>query len=172
MLFEIVKKSHARPLSNRRNQRDVVIEYLIARSNDEIFVHITGKRRLNGDEFEGGEFSKKYYSLSSLAAAIRQIPSPLRRPASSIILKDFLPPNNNVSGAIVAILRAEDVLLCSSPTPENYAYAPFQSVSGYLNWRNPSYSIDDFLEEMIEMDTLDTVEVAESKIWRRSHTNH
>ena len=165
MILEILKRGKARPLSRRRNQYDVVIEYLIARSDGEIFVHIIDKRHLHGDEFHGGALGKKYYSLSSLAPYIKLMPDVSQRPGTSETLKAALPRNNNTSGAIVAVLRAEGVLMSSPPSEENYSYSPLGPVSGCRSWSNPDYSIDDFLREMVEMDTLDVVEVPESKIW-------
>ena len=164
--IEIIKRGEAKPLSNRRNQQDVVIEYVIARSNGDIFTRIIGKRRLSGAEFTGGKFGAKYYSLTDLAPYISQMPGISRNPSSSYLLKDALPPNNNISGAIVAILRAEGVLMSSPPSVENYAYTEVGYISGCRSWRDPHYSIDRFLEDMLDMDALEIVEVPESKVWR------
>ncbi len=150
MNFDVVKYGESRPLSNKRNQRDVTIEYLIARYRAEIFVQILGKRHSNGEEFRGGALGKKFYSLSAIAPGIAQMPGVSRRPASSLGLKCMLPPNNNTSGAIVSIMRAEGVLMSSPPSVENYAYAPLGDVSGCRSWRNPDYSIGTFLKRWLK----------------------
>ncbi len=124
------------------------------------------KERRNGEAFLDGVISHKIYSLLNMAEQVDSMPEYPAPHESSKFLKTVLPGDNNVSGWLTAIFRAEDVLFVAPTLSENLAYLPVCEISGTKSWRNPDCVIYDFISEMKNRKSIKTIEVPESKIGR------
>ena len=162
ILMEVVKCGLAKPVSKRRGQGTIQIAFLIGRHGDNVYIHLQGKYA-NGNLIHDGAEIKKWFSFLPIAEKIESWPSLNEYPASSVCLKDILPPDYRASGWIVSVLRALGFLI--ECPPRHQAYSPLGETSGRLSWRNPDSSIEEFIDEMLEIETIRTEEVPQWLLW-------